>query len=147
MPWQTLTAADIGLNHSEEKRYRESLLARGEADRLPGILASVVAQVRDAIRSARASLLDDDATTIPAGAVIHAGAIARYRLMGHFPGEISDVRTAEYREALQWLRDVAAGKYKVEPPGTDPAAPAAPAAGPKVSTPTLTQQRDHAAGS
>lgn len=144
--WRAITEDDIALNDSELTAYRASLLKSGESDRLPTILSQVTGQVRGAIRSNRSNVLDPDPDTLPESAIFYASALVRYRLISHFPGGIGTAREAEYKEALQWLRDVAAGRYLVESPGEADDTPAPPKAGPKFTSPTLTQTRDDANG-
>lgn len=144
--WRALTADDVGLNNAERAAYRASLLPDGETDRLPDILTAVTAQIRGAVRSCRSNVLDPDPTTVPESSVIYAGAIARYRLMAHFPGGVSSARETEYKEAVQWLRDVAACRYLIEPPGDADDSPAPSKAGPRFTSPTLTQKRSDADG-
>lgn len=144
--WRALTEDDAGLNNAERAAYRSSLLAQGETDRLPNILDGVTAQVRGAIRSCRSNVLDPDPTTVPESAVHHAGALIRYRLLGHFPGGVSEIRRKEYEDAMTWLRDVAACRYLIEPPGDADDSPAPPKAGPSFTRPTLTQKRTDADG-
>jgi len=146
MNWITLTADDIALNSAERSAYSESLLAEGETDRLPGILKDVTMQVRGAIRSCRTNLLADDPDTLPESAIYYAGALARYRLMSHFPGGVSEARATEYREAITWLRDVAACRYLIESPGDSDGAKAPKPAGPMFLTPHRTQSREQANG-
>lgn len=145
--WIALTPADIGLNNAESTAYRESLLAPGATDRLPAIIKSVTMQIRSAIRSCRSNIIDTDPTTLPESAIHHAGAIARYRLMSHFPGGVTGPRETEYKEATTWLRDVASCRYLVEPPGDSDGTAASPKARPSFVNPTLTQRREDAQGS
>lgn len=144
--WIALTEDHVSLNAAERTAYRESLLAQGETDRLPAILKSIVMQVRGAVRSCRDNSLSPDPDLIPESAAYYAGALARYRLMSHFPGGVSAAREAEYKEAIQWLRDVAACRYRIEAPGVSDGAKAPPSARPAFSTPTRTQSREQADG-
>lgn len=144
--WIALTEDHVALNAAERTAYRESLLAAGETDRLPAILKSIVMQVRGAIRSCRDNTLSDDPDLIPESAAYYAGALARYRLMSHFPGGVSAAQEAEYKEAIQWLRDVAACRYRIESPGVSDGAKAPTAAGPRFTAPNLTQSRAKADG-
>lgn len=145
--WITLTEDSLGLNSAEDTAFRTYLLKTGETDRLTQILEDVSYMIRSAIRSCRSNQLDPDPTTIPRSALFHAGAIARYRLMSNFPGGVSEPRRKEYEDAIQWTRDVAAGRYLIEGPGDADDTPAPPKARPSFSTPTLTQRREDASGS
>jgi hypothetical protein len=144
--WIALTEDHVGLNNAERTAYRESLLASGATDRLPQILKDVVMQVRGAVRSCRNNVLAPDPDLIPESAVYYAGAIARYRLMTNFPGGISEARTQEYKDALAWLKDVAACRFVIESPGLSEEAETPRKARPSFTTPTPTQGRDQANG-
>ena len=114
--WIALTEKHIGLNNAEQVAYREALLRPGESDRLEEIVTAVVGKVRGAIRSNRDNRLDPDGTLIPASA------------------------------AERWLRDVAAGRYLIEPPSEEADVLAPPKAGPRFTKPNLTQRREDAQG-
>ncbi len=107
----------------EDAAYREGLLISGQADPLVAILSQVTLQVRNAIRSCPKNRLHADASFIPEGAVYHAAAIARYRLLGRFAigeqDQPGDARTTEYREALKWLDLVRSCKELIEAPDGD----------------------------
>lgn len=145
--WINLDAKRIGLNNAELTAYRTSLLAEDATDRLPQILKDVTMQVRQAVRSCRDNKLDPDPDTIPESAAYYAGAIARYRLMSNFPGKIDEARSQEYKDAMAWLKDVAACRFLIEAPGESDDAPAPAKAGPKFTTPSPTQGRKQANGS
>ena len=145
--WRALTEDDIGLNNAERSAYRERLLADDKTDRLPEILKQVTMQVRGAVRSCRDNVLDTDPDTVPESSTYYAGAIARYRLMSNFPGGVSESRTAEYKEALAWLKDVMACRFVIEQPGPDDETESPRKARPKFTTATPTQGRDQANGS
>lgn len=145
--WRSLTEDDCALNDAERAAYRAALLKEGATDRLPGILLAVTRYARDAIRSCRSNRLDEDAATLPESAAHHAGAIARYRLMTHFGGGVSDARTKEWEASERWLRDVAACRFLIEPPGDSGGDPASPKARPAFTSPSLTQRREDASGS
>lgn len=144
--WIIPTVDHLGLNSAEAAAYRESLLRSGATDRLPAVQRTVVSRIRGAIRTQRGAELDTDADTIPESALDAYAGLARYKLMAHFPGAISEPRTEEYRDAKQWLRDVAAGRILIEIPGADPDGAAPRRTRPAVSTPALTQRRQDADG-
>lgn len=145
--WIPLTEDHLGLNNAETQAYREAHLRDNQADRLPDILKQVVMQVRGAVRSCRSNQLSPDPDLIPESATYYAGAIARYRLMSSFPGGVSTPRQEEYKEAIAWLRDVAACRFLIESPGESDDTPAPIKAGPRITRPTLTQRREDAQGS
>jgi phage gp36-like protein len=144
--WTTLTEDSLGLNSAEDNAYRTSLLKPGETDRLTKIIEDVVYLVRSAVRSNRSNTLDPDPTTIPRSMVFHAAAIARYRLMSNFPGGVSEPRRKEYEDAQAFLRQVQKGEFLIEGPGPADESPAPPKAGPRFTSPTLTQDRGKAIG-
>ena len=145
--WIALTEDHVGLNNAERTAYRESLLRDDQSDRLVQILKEVVMQVRGAVRSCRNNVLAPDPDLIPESAAYYAGSIARYRLMTNFPGGISAERAQEYKDAITWLKDVAACKFVIESPGLSEEAGAPRKARPSFTTPTPTQGRDQANGS
>jgi hypothetical protein len=144
--WIALTEKHIGLNNAEQVAYREALLRPGESDRLEEIVTAVVGKVRGAIRSNRDNRLDPDGTLIPASAAAYAGALVRYELLANFVGNISEPRTKQWEAAERWLRDVAAGRYLIEPPSEEADVLAPPKAGPRFTKPNLTQRREDAQG-
>lgn len=104
----------------EDDAYRAQHLATGQADPLPGIISQVTMQIRNAIRSCAKNTLHEDASYLPEGAIFHAVAIARYRLLSRLAiGEVAapgDARTAEYKEALRWMELVRSCREIIEQP-------------------------------
>lgn len=104
----------------EDQAYRERLLSDGQGDPLPEIIEQVTLEIRNAIRSNRDNQLHSDATFLPAGAIYHAVAIVRFRLLSRFAvseaDQPGDARKTEYREAITWLDLVRKGTERVEPP-------------------------------
>ena len=123
--WRAITEDDVraAMAGPEDSAYRERLLVSGQADPLVAIIAQVVVQFRNAIRSCGKNSLHATATFLPEGAIFHAVALIRYRLLSRFavgsddqPGE---ARSNEYREALRWLELVRSCKELVEQPDGD----------------------------
>lgn len=120
--WRALTEDDVRalMAGPEDEAYRSQLLSAGQPDPLPAILTQVTTQVRNAIRSCAKNTLHADASYIPEGAVYHAAAIARFRLLGRFAigeqDQPGDARKTEYQEALKWLDLVRTCKEVVEQP-------------------------------
>ena len=123
VPWIQLTADDIKtrLSGPELDALSGYALADGQADPLPDVISQVTDEARGYI-AARAGNVLGQPGTLPAqvrGAVI---AIVRWRLAGRLAiGGAekllrSETRQAEYQDAVQFLKDIAAGKIKVDQP-------------------------------
>jgi phage gp36-like protein len=115
--WVVLTEADVtrAMAGPEATGYRAELLASGETDPLPGIVASVVAEVRDSVRSCAKNVLPLRTDTIPPGAVHHAVAIARYRLLTRTGMDVGEDRRREWEAAGRFLERIARCEQYVEP--------------------------------
>ncbi len=111
----------------EDSAYRERLLSSGQGDPLPEIIAQVVSQVRNAIRSCPKNKLHATPGFLPDGAVFHAVAIIRYRLLSRFAvgerDQPGDARKTEYNEAIRWLELVRSCKEVIEQPDGDGSEP------------------------
>lgn len=123
--WRAITEDDVRASMAgpEDGAYRERLLVSGQADPLVAIISQVTLQFRNAIRSCGKNSLHATATFLPEGAIYHAVALIRYRLLSRLaiggddqPGE---ARTNEYREALRYLELVRSCKELVEQPDGD----------------------------
>jgi hypothetical protein len=83
----------------------------------------VTLQFRNAIRSCGKNSLHATATFLPEGAIFHAVALIRYRLLSRLAiggdDQPGDARTNEYREALRYLELVRSCKELVEQPEGD----------------------------
>jgi hypothetical protein len=116
--WTELTAQDVQDQFTAAERAVIEVVQGDAGDKLAGIVAKVVAQVRDDIRSGGYAL-DADETTIPAGLHNDAIAIARWKLLVTLPADEdiqSKERKAEQADALAKLRRISESKYSVEPP-------------------------------
>jgi hypothetical protein len=119
MAWRAIIEADLlgAINEAENLGYRSNFATTDAEDPLPAIVSSVTLEVREAIRSCGRNRLAPDPATIPEGAISHAIALIRHRLLTRFDvGDISEARLMEYREAKSYLRDVAACRRAVEQP-------------------------------
>ncbi len=128
MSWRAITDDDVfsALNSAEEAAVRQELLVEGQEDPLATVIAQVTLEVREAIRSCAGNRLHSEPTCVPDGAIRHAVAIIRHRLLTRFDaGAIGEARLMEYREAHRYLEAVAACKRAVESPdeGEDAIAP------------------------
>ena len=103
--WITIKVDDVKtrLAGPELAAYSNAARASGQTDPLPEIIAGVVAEVRNAIAQNTANRLGIGAT-IPPGALHHALAMVRYRLISRLPVDMKETRRAEYEDALAWLR-------------------------------------------
>lgn len=120
--WTELTAADVQDQFTAAEAAVIEVVQGDSGDRLPGIVAKVVAQVRDDIRSGGYAL-DADESKLPAGLHNDAIAIARWKLLVTLPSQEdiqSKERKAENDDALAKLRRISEGKYSVEPPTAAP---------------------------
>jgi len=126
MSWRSVTEADVrsAINSAEDLSTRAKHLSGGQGDPLPDIIGQVTREVREAIRSHPDNRLSPGADEVPEGAIHHAVAIIRHRLLSRFDIQIGEARLMEYREATAYLKDVAAGKRAVENPDAGEAAPA-----------------------
>lgn len=116
--WRAITEEDVrsSINSIEDDATRLKYLAGDQEDPLVEIIAQVTREVRDAIRSGAYFWMPDDETIVPEGAVHHAVAIIRHRLMSRYDVKVEEARLMEYREAIAYLRDVSRGIRKVENP-------------------------------
>lgn len=116
--WQIITSDDVKtrLAGPELAAYSSAALAAGQADPLPAIIAGVAQEVRNGIAQNAQNRLADG-STVPAGALHHALAMIRYRLISRLPVKITEERRLEYEDALRWL----GRKPLVEQPDTEAA--------------------------
>jgi phage gp36-like protein len=121
MSWVTLTEAKFlaQLTGAETSALKSAALASGQTEPLTETLANVVQQVRGYVAANSSNRLGDG-VTIPQELVSAAVAIARYVALNRLPVKslLTDTRISEYRDALTLLRDVAAGKFRIEQPAT-----------------------------
>lgn len=118
--WVTLSDDDLlaALTSRERDDFGMASAGVGVPDRVFPILETLVAEVRGRIATWSQNTLSADATRIPPSFKSHALAIARWRLLVTVPGyEPGDARKEEYKAALKFLEDVAAGKMRPETAG------------------------------
>jgi hypothetical protein len=127
MSWRAITNDDVYSAHTraEASAVSAELLVDGQEDPLATVIAQVTLEVREAIRSCQDNRLHSEPTCVPEGAIRHAVAIIRHRLLTRFDaGAIGEARLMEYREATRYLDNVAACKRAVEDPSGGEEAPA-----------------------
>lgn len=108
--WITLTADHVKARLAEEELVEIEGAGGGDGDRLAGIIVQVTALVR-----AKVAACDDnelgEAGTIPEECIHAATTIAKHDLRSSLPTTGSEdegnLRREEYREAINFLRDVA----------------------------------------
>jgi hypothetical protein len=120
--WRAIEEDDFwsALSEPEDSAYRERMLVAGQTDPLVQIIAHVTRQFRNAIRSFSGNTLHEDQSFVPEGAIFHAVAMIRYRILGRFAvsseDKASEIRRDEYKEAIDWLKLVRKGDERIEPP-------------------------------
>jgi anti-sigma factor ChrR (cupin superfamily) len=145
MAWVTLTEAEL---HGQLSAAELGLVRQSAR---PGQPDPVTAALADAVELARgyaaAVMAPGAAGTVPAqlrGAVL---AIARWRVLSRLPSGkdlLTDARRVDHDEAQKLLREVAAGRFALDPAiGAAPAS--APAARPALSTGNRTRAWTRAA--
>jgi len=125
MAWYKITEDDLrsAINGPEDEAIRTAALADGQEDPYIPVKTQVVGLFRNAIRSGPGNHLDPDEETLPLGAIYHAVAKIRYRLLTRFASELlDDDRRTENKEAEAWLKEVRRGFEKIEQPGDEPGA-------------------------
>jgi phage gp36-like protein len=117
MSWVTLTASDLmsTLTKRERDDFGKTSPETTGGDRVPQILANLIAEVRLCISTVNQNSVSTDASLIPEGMVAHALALGRYRLLATIPGYVpGTARQDEYKAALKFFADVAMGKIRPE---------------------------------
>lgn len=118
MDWTTLDIDNLlaSLTEPERAALRSAATKPGQADPLETVRADVTAYVRGAIQSGGGSLAD--AGTVPAGAVFHATALWRYRVLTRLPKDsfISEARNHEREAAEAYFGKVSEGKITFPAP-------------------------------
>lgn len=115
MAWRKITEADLtaALSQLEIAGFRKS--SDFEHDPVEELLASVTAKVRGYIRASRTVALNPDEATIPEALVSDAIAIVRYEVLTRQNLVVNESRTKAYDDANATLKEVAGGKFTVEP--------------------------------
>jgi hypothetical protein len=124
MSWQTITIADVTKQFTTDEIASiatQQGTGSGPINNIDGVLAAVVAEVRDYIRSGGFAL-DDDESTIPRGLFNDAIAICRWRLAVSLPKQSemqSAVREKAFDAAMEKLTKISEQDFAVEPPQPD----------------------------
>jgi hypothetical protein len=125
MPWSAPAEDDILSEFTPEETTILQTL-QGATDRLPAILARVVAEIRDAIRSGGYALAAD-ATLLPASLHGDAVSLARWRWLASLPAlpTLQTAPRAALAAAAQGkLEQIARQQFSPEPPATPAVTPA-----------------------
>jgi phage gp36-like protein len=121
MTWAAPTSNDLRtrLTGPELSALAGAAKASGQGDPTPEILARAVDECRGYLAARPAGDMGP-AGTLPPQALGACLDIARYRLCSRLPvaSLLTEARYNEYKDALQWLRDVQAGRCAVEAPDT-----------------------------
>lgn len=121
--WVNITEDDFwsSVNEAEESAIRAGMLVSGQEDPFGVVSDQVAEYYRNAIRSGPGNRLDPAPHTLPSGAVFHAVATIRFRLMTRFASELlTDDRRSEKKDAESWLKEVRRGIEKIEQPDDEP---------------------------
>jgi hypothetical protein len=125
MPWSAPAEDEILSEFTPEETTILQAL-QGATDRLPGILARVVAEIRDAIRSGGYAL-DADVTTLPLSLHGDVIALARWRWLAALPALPTlqtEPRAALAAAAIAKLEKIATQQFSPEPPSAPLITPA-----------------------
>jgi hypothetical protein len=126
MSWRAITEDDLRsvINVHEDTALREALLASGQEDPFVTNAAKVTGYFRNAIRSGPGNTLDTDETTLPVAAIMHACGMLAFQLFKRFAAELmTDDHRQANKDAEAWLKEVRAGREKIEQPGEETATP------------------------
>jgi len=123
MSWITLTSADISatLLAQEVAALSNYSLAAGAADPIAAAIGDTTEEVRGYV-AARAGGVVGDSGTLPSELKSTALAIARWHLLTRLAAGraatmlLTDARRRDYEDAIARLKDVAAGRFFVQPP-------------------------------
>lgn len=125
MDWLQITSDDVKQRFSSDELEKLQTLGMsdGQADPLPGVISEVTDEARGYV-AARAGNVLGPSGTIPPQVRAACVSIIIWRLAGRLAiGGAerllrSETRQQDYQDALQFLKDVAAGKIKVDQPKT-----------------------------
>jgi hypothetical protein len=113
--WITITADDVAtkLAGAELTAAREAALGEGQTDPLPDVIEEVVQEVRGYVAAA---FTLSAGLTIPQKLRGAALVLIRDRLLSRFPTSAfsTEDRRSQVQAAYQLLRDVAAGRFKID---------------------------------
>jgi hypothetical protein len=117
MSWRAITEDDFraSITDEEDAAVRAAMLASGQEDPFDVVARQVTGSFRDAIRSHAENVLHQDTSYLPEGAIYHAVAVIRFRLLTRFCSElITEDRRTEQKDAMAWLKEVRSGREKIE---------------------------------
>jgi hypothetical protein len=128
MLWTTLTSADLeDVMTSNEQALAAVSTSVGRPNRIPGILANLIAEIRGMVATWAPNTLSADTTKIPPSFKARALVLARGRVLTGIPDYVQDDdRKKETEEAEAFFRLVAKGTIRPEP-ADDAVATAVPA--------------------
>jgi phage gp36-like protein len=117
--WREITEDDLRgvLNEAEYSAYQSAVTGDGQ-DPAADAIAAAVGQARGYIAASPQNTLEAG-LTLPARCILAVCHIIRVELLTRLDLEVSEPRMAAKRDAIQFLRDVAAGKVAVEDPTGD----------------------------
>lgn len=117
MTWTTLTAAKLeSVMTTYEQEMAQTATSLTTPDRIPQILANLVAEVRGMIATWSPNTLSADTTLVPPSFVARALVLARGRVLSSIPDYVQDeARRKETEEAESFFRLVAKGTIRPEP--------------------------------
>lgn len=122
MSWKLITETEFleQCTGAETKAIQEAALKAGQAEPLTAMIAKVVQEVRARVAANPENRLDDGRDKIPQECEADAIAIMRYRALNRLPVKslLTETRIQEYKDARDNLKDVAAGRIKIEQPAT-----------------------------
>jgi hypothetical protein len=116
--WVTITEDEVldSLTKRERDDFAKVSVAEDRPDRLPGIIADHIAEVRGFIATWSQNTLSADATTIPQSFRARSLAIIRWRTLITVPNyDPGEPRKLEWQAAEKFFQDVAAGKIRPQP--------------------------------
>jgi phage gp36-like protein len=120
MSWITLSADDLlrSLSGPERQALQSAALGAGQSSPLPGILADITQEIRGYL-AARPEASLGPAGTIPPSLTTAALSRARFEAFTRLPvtrALLTEDRVEANKQAIALLRDVAAGRFRVESP-------------------------------
>lgn len=126
MGWRIITEDDLRsvINEAEDAALRSAMLASGQEDPFETNRRKVTGYFRGAILSGPGNRLDTDAETLPEVAIMHASGMLAFQLFKRFAaGLMTDDYRQANKDAEAWLKEVRAGREKIEQPGVDDPVP------------------------
>lgn len=120
MSWITLTEDHVKARLAADELDVIEATGGGSGDRLPGIISQVTSLVRAKVAACHKNTLGESGT-IPEECLHAAATIAKHDIRASLPSTGSedegDMRKEEYREAINFLRDMASCKIAITTDG------------------------------